>query len=276
MLRSKKFRVATEGATTDGREISRAWIEQMARTYNPARYGARVWIEHMRSMLPDGMFPALGDVITVTAEKVENGMLGLFAEIEPTPALVKMNRERQKVFSSIEIDPDFAGSGEAYLVGLGVTDSPASLGTEMLAFSAAAPMFAARKVRKENLFSAATEVQIEFIDVPDADPGLLARVTELLSGWRQRDKADHGARFGDIDAAVQAVATAQAELGTGQRTQAGALDSLQQRLATLEQSLAAQQQAFGTLQQTLSTTPAPGTKQRPTATGGGQSALTDC
>lgn len=278
MLRSKKFRVATEGATTDGREISRAWIEQMARTYDPKRYGARIWIEHMRSTLPDGMFPAMGDVISLSADKVEDGKLALFAEIEPTPALVAMNRQRQKVYSSIEIDPDFADSGEAYLVGLGVTDSPASLGTEMLAFSAKVPInpLSARKVRPENLFSSAAEVQIEFVDVPDADTGLLAKVTTLLNGYRQRDKADHSARFADVDAAVQTVATAQAELGTGQRTQAGSIAGLQQRLAALEQAHATQQQAFAALQQHLNTTPAPGTTQRPTATGGVQAALTDC
>nr|WP_262983677.1 GPO family capsid scaffolding protein [Halomonas elongata] len=43
-----KFRVATEGATTDGREIKREWIEQMAANYDPAKYGARIWMEHMR------------------------------------------------------------------------------------------------------------------------------------------------------------------------------------------------------------------------------------
>ena len=31
---SKFFRVATEGATTDGREIQRSWIEQMAKNFN--------------------------------------------------------------------------------------------------------------------------------------------------------------------------------------------------------------------------------------------------
>ena len=32
-FRSKLFRVAVEGATTDGREIQRSWIEDMAATY---------------------------------------------------------------------------------------------------------------------------------------------------------------------------------------------------------------------------------------------------
>ncbi|STQ46263.1 Phage capsid scaffolding protein (GPO) serine peptidase [Ewingella americana] len=33
--KAKRFRICTEGATTDGREITREWIEQMAATYDP-------------------------------------------------------------------------------------------------------------------------------------------------------------------------------------------------------------------------------------------------
>ncbi len=48
MPKSQFFRVATEGATTDGRNIDRATIEQIAATYNPKTYGARIWLEHIR------------------------------------------------------------------------------------------------------------------------------------------------------------------------------------------------------------------------------------
>lgn len=34
-FKSKWFRVAVEGATTDGRKIQRSWIEQMAKNYSP-------------------------------------------------------------------------------------------------------------------------------------------------------------------------------------------------------------------------------------------------
>jgi hypothetical protein len=34
MLRSKYFRIAVEGDTTDGREIERKWLEEMAASYN--------------------------------------------------------------------------------------------------------------------------------------------------------------------------------------------------------------------------------------------------
>ncbi|EWH00534.1 GPO family capsid scaffolding protein [Halomonas sp. BC04] len=182
------FRVATEGATTDGRTISKDWIEQMARNYAPAKYGARIWLEHMRGMYHDGPFAALGDVNAVKAESVEiDGVtkLGLFAELDPTDRLKQMNAERQKIYSSIEVDPDFAGSGEAYLVGVAVTDSPASLGTEMLQFSAQqgdkSPL-AARKLSPGNLFTAAIETELDFStgEPEDKGPSLADRVKSLF------------------------------------------------------------------------------------------------
>ncbi|MBK1616753.1 phage capsid protein, partial [Rubrivivax gelatinosus] len=77
--KSKWFRVATEGATTDGRRIERSWIEQMAANFDPKKYGARVWLEHMRGLYPDSVFRAYGDVAAVKAEKGEDGKLALFA-----------------------------------------------------------------------------------------------------------------------------------------------------------------------------------------------------
>ena len=129
------FRVATEGATTDGRKISRDWITQMAGNYDPKKYGARVWMEHMRGLFADGPFPALGDVKALKAEEVEDGKMALFADIDPTDRLKEMNGQRQKVYTSIEVNPNFADSGEAYLEGLAVTDSPASLGTETVSYT---------------------------------------------------------------------------------------------------------------------------------------------
>src|SRR5690606_36075588 len=83
----------------------------------------------------------------------------LFAQLEANDQLVELNRKGQKLFSSIEINPNFAGRGQAYLQGLAVTDNPASLGTEMLQFAAKAPVnpFAGRKTNPSNLFSATGE-----------------------------------------------------------------------------------------------------------------------
>ncbi|MBZ5876021.1 GPO family capsid scaffolding protein [Chromohalobacter israelensis] len=193
-----KFRVATEGATTDGRTITREWIEQMAKNYDPKKYGARVWMEHVRGMFADGPFPALGDVTALEAKEVEvDGVtkLALFADIDPTDRLKEINQQRQKVYTSIEVDPDFAGTGEAYLEGLGVTDSPASLGTEMLKFSRQAgesSPLAARKQKASNVFTAAVETELDFSTPPTEpeSPSLAERVKALFK--KHDAKTDKG------------------------------------------------------------------------------------
>lgn len=155
--------VATEGATTDGRKIERKWIEQIAKNYSTAKYGARIFLEHLRGVLPDGPFRAYGDIKAVKTQENAEGQLQLLADIDPTDDLKALNGKRQKVYSSIEVDPDFAGTGEAYLVGMAVTDSPASLGTAMLEFSAQqgdkSPL-AHRKQRPTNVFTASQELDL--------------------------------------------------------------------------------------------------------------------
>lgn len=170
--KSKWFRIAVAGDTTDGREIQADWILQMAQNYNPDTYGARINIEHFRSMYPDSVFGAYGDVLALKTEKVTidgEEKDALFAQIEPTQSLIELNKKKQKVYTSIEVDENFANKGSAYLIGLAVTDSPASLGTEMLQFAAGAKVnpFADKKQRPENLFTAAQEVSLEFEEVKE-------------------------------------------------------------------------------------------------------------
>lgn len=217
--KSKLFRVATEGATTDGREITRADIEQMAKSYNPATYGARVWLEHYRGLVPNGPFDALGDVTAVEAREVEGGKLALFAQIEPLPKLIEMNKAKQKLYSSVEIHPNLGDTGGPYLFGLGVTDSPASLGTEVLKFSqtAAASPLAGRKTDKATLFAAAQEFQLELEEEkPDAAAGPLAtaldKFTAVMTKLMGSEKPatapavdKHSAQTPDIAAALTAM-----------------------------------------------------------------------
>lgn len=101
--KSKFFRVFTEGHTTDGRVVERQWITDIVETYNAAKYGARIWMEHIRGMTADSPFKAYGDVSAVKAEEVD-GKLTLFAQIEPTEELIAMNQKKQKIYTSVEID----------------------------------------------------------------------------------------------------------------------------------------------------------------------------
>ncbi|SPJ33413.1 GPO family capsid scaffolding protein [Kushneria phyllosphaerae] len=204
------FRVATEGATTDGRKISRDWITQMAGNYDPKKYGARIWMEHMRGLFHDGPFSALGDVKALKHEEVEDGKVALFADIDPTDRLKAMNKDRQKVYTSIEVNPNFADSGEAYLEGLAVTDSPASLGTDMLNFSRNAGQgspLAARKQHDGNLFSEAIEIDLDFSEqapVQESDgQSLLEKARALFQRHEVKTGKDFTAFRKDLEQTLE-------------------------------------------------------------------------
>lgn len=131
----KRFRVAREGQTVDGRALTRQEIKEMAETYDPvAIYGARVNVEHISGYSPEPPFNAYGDIMLVDAVE-EGGKLCLYNTISALPNLQSLNKAGQKIYPSIEFYRDFAGSGKAYQVGLGLTDKPASLGTEAIKFS---------------------------------------------------------------------------------------------------------------------------------------------
>lgn len=198
--KTKWFRVACSGKTIDGREITPAQIDQMAATYKPETYGARIWMEHLRSFLPDSQFRAYGDVLAVKAEDAGDGKRALYAQVDATPDLMKLSADRQKVYWSIEMDPAFAGTGQAYMVGLAITDSPASLSTEMLRFSIKADT--APAAAKGHLFSEQVEAALIAEEAADDKPGLFARVREMLSGHRQADAA----QFAALEQAVTAIA----------------------------------------------------------------------
>ncbi|MBK0000217.1 GPO family capsid scaffolding protein [Erwinia sp. S38] len=279
-IKAKRFRIAVEGATTDGREISSEWISQMAASYNPSVYGARINMEHIKGYYPDSPFRRYGDVTAVTAEEITEGplkgKLALYGEISPTPELVELTRARQKIYTSIEVNPKFADTGAAYLIGLAVTDDPASLGTEYLAFSAkakASPL-ASRKLHADNLFTAAEETLIEFIEEADPTPSLMARVTALFSSKKKTDDE----RFGDVSAAVTAVAE---QVQTNAESHAQALSAAEsrftQRLGELETQAKKDREAITSLTESLASTDG-SFSRRPQATGGdtGSALQTDC
>jgi hypothetical protein len=126
--------VATEGATVDGRQISAAQIKDMGSSYSQELYAALIWPEHSRSHWNVFEGNNWGEVPEVKAEK-RAGKWRLLAKITPNEFLLSANKKGQKLYTSIEMHPDFQGTGRAYLIGLAVTDSPASTGTTRLKFS---------------------------------------------------------------------------------------------------------------------------------------------
>lgn len=121
--------VATEGTTIDRRKIEADWIVDLAETYNPNLYTALIWEEHDRDL------DNLGEVLEARCEKV-GGLMKLYARLRPTAKLMSYNERGQKLFCSIEFEDDFRNEGRFYLSGLAVTDSPASVGTDRMRFSA--------------------------------------------------------------------------------------------------------------------------------------------
>jgi len=233
---SKFFRIGVEGDTCDGRVISAGDIKEMAASFDPRVYGCRINLEHIKGLLPDSPFKRYGDVVELKAEKIDddsalNGKWALFAKISPSDELIAMNEALQKVYTSMEIQPNFANTGKCYLVGLAVTDDPASLGTEYLQFCAGSEKspLARRKSSPENVFSAATLAELEFEDQPET---VFTALTDKVKAIFSRKQASDDARFKDVHEAVTTVT-----------------EHVQENLSATEQRLAAMENAFSALKQ---------------------------
>lgn len=280
---SKFFRIGVEGDTCDGRVISATDIQEMADSFDPRVYGCRINLEHLRGLLPDGAFARYGDVIELKAETIEddsalNGKLALYGKIAPLDTLVDMVTKGQKVYTSMEIQPNFANSGKCYLVGLAVTDDPASLGTEYLEFCSKAKHNPLQrfKMSPENLFSVASLAELEFEDVPDT---LLNKLTDSVKSIFSRKQTCDDARFSDVHEAVTTIAE---RVQTSTDSAETRFSSLESEIATLNQRLTDQAtttaEKLSAITATLDKTP-DGTQPRRTLSTGGEGAsvtLTDC
>lgn len=145
-MKTKPFLLATAGSTVDGRTIDEKMLKEMASSYDPKTYGARLNIEHIRGISGEKPFKAYGDVLELSTAEVTvnfNGKdekrLGLYGTFDVTGDAKALNDASQKVYPSIEIEDNFAGKGFAYLMGCALTDSPASIATERLQFNRARP-----------------------------------------------------------------------------------------------------------------------------------------
>lgn len=275
-LKSRFFRVATEGATTDGRAITREQIDQMAKNFDPGKYGARVWVEHIRGLYSDSPFRAHGDVTAVEARDVEDGKRALFAQIKPLPELVAMNKAGQKIYTSIEMHPKFADTGEAYMTGLGVTDSPASLGTEVLTFAAQKPEtspFTKRKSHADALFSEAVHAELIFEEDDTTEPESKgSKFGAVLDGLVKRftgKTKDDDARFSEMLKGFEA-------FGAYADAQEKAHDSLKTEHDALAKQFAELSGKHEALLKRLEETPESGFTARPPASGGDGGVKTDC
>lgn len=279
---SKWFRIAVEGDTCDGRVISGEDIQDMADTFDPRVYGCRINLEHLRSVIPDSVLKRYGDVVEVKSEVISddsalNGKKALFAKIAPLDELVSMVRAGQKVYTSVEIRPNFANSGKSYLVGLAVTDDPASLGTEYLEFCSRASQnpLAGKKDQPGDLFSVASLAELEFEDVPDT---MLNSLTATVKAIFSRKQATDDARFNDVH---EAVTTVTEQVQTNLTETDKRVTELETAFAQLKQDVTSKAeenaQAFSSLKSSLDNTESLSQPRREKSKGGtGDEVLTNC
>lgn len=278
--------IACAGPTVDGREITETQIEQMAANYDPATYGARIFNEHYRGLLVDSAFPAMGDVTELKAEKNADGKLTLYARLAPNDHLLQANRMGQKVYSSIEMDPSFADTNEAYLVGLAVTDNPASLGTDRLSFSQKAKADSG----KDSILSRTVESGTLDFAAPQETasqqngPSIVERIKKVFGA----QTADTSARLDQVEAGMVAMAEGVDAMGAGLQDSISKLSNaansgtaatatqLPANTPNPDDEVTALKAKVAELTSKLSNEPDPSADVRPPSTGADTFAKTDC
>ncbi|MFJ5480869.1 GPO family capsid scaffolding protein [Pectobacterium carotovorum] len=268
----KKFRVAVSGATVDGREIKPEHLRDAAANYSPEVYGARVNVEHYLSPYPDSDFGAMGDVTALSAEDITDGPLSgrtaLYAEIEPSARMKQLTDAGKKVFSSIELHPQFALNGKAYVMGLAMTDTPSSLGTERLKFATqqrAQVMAFNNQQAEAPMFSDAIEADVIELTAQRGEEGKqwFNRVMGILGKGKKSDDE----RFSQVHQAVEVVAQSQADLSDQ-------FSAVEQARASDKQAIEKLTSDLEALRQKLSVTDG-SFSHRPPAGGGSNSQLAD-
>lgn len=278
--RTKPYLLATAGSTVDGRAIDDKLLDEIATSYDPKTYGARLNIEHIRGVTGEAPFRSYGDVVSVSVGEVDvnfNGktekrkaLYGVFDVLEDAE---KLNAAGQKVYPSIEIEPNFAGKGFAYLMGCALTDSPAAIATERMQFNRAAP--------GSIVLNGETAQVLELADdkgnPTDAGTGFLSGLQGILDGFAAKfsskpadpkpsDPAAQPLAQGIDMAAFSALFTGFAKEIEG---------TLQSQTASQREELDALALKFAALEKSIDTTAAPGHQQRPPANGS-NFARTDC
>ena len=157
--------IGVSGETVDGRTISAKELQEMAEQYDPEVYGARINLEHMNFLFPD-FAGGYGDVVELKAEPwaKDETKTALLAKLNITDSLQKLWDSGQKIYTSMEITPRFADTKKAYLTGLAITDTPASLGTT-------ANYTAAKNKAEEKIFTAYRQTETQEIAMTKPQDG---------------------------------------------------------------------------------------------------------
>jgi len=160
------LKVGTAGPTADGRTIQEQWIDESVDIYSLDEYPALIWPYHQRWF-------DMGKVLDIRADTDSKGRRVMYARLEFDERLREMSR-RGTFYSSMEFsDKNFAETGKRALVGLGVTNEPASLGVDQLQFS-----------KRENGLLLSDWQAIESFDVQETSEE--ENAFRLFAGWARK------------------------------------------------------------------------------------------
>lgn len=270
--KSQFFRAFVAGQTiSDGREVTPEMIDDIVATFNADTYTPRINIEHIAGYSPEPPFNGYGDVIAVKKQVDEFTIAGktekrdaLYLQVDGNDQLFALSKRDQKPFPSVELTPNYAGSGKIGLIGLAFTDTPASIGTQRLSFS---------RVNGTLLSTATDRAEIVFAEDTDGKDQVDNIVNRLFSKISAHFKPIEPEKPKD-----EANKPANDNFDPGKFTadiQAAVAGSISAALAPIADAQAKHQQEFADLKAKLEGEPQTSFSRQPVS-GGGADIVTDC
>lgn len=270
--KSNFFRAFVAGQTiSDNREVTPEMIDEIVATFNPDTYSPRINIEHIAGYSPEPPFNGYGDVIAVKKQVDEFTIAGktekrdaLYLQVEGNDQLYSLSKRDQKPFPSVELTPNYAGSGKVGLIGLAFTDTPASIGTQRLNFS---------RVNGSLIATATDRAEIAFTEEVDGKDQVNSIVERLFSRLANHFKPTEPEKQKEEPAKP-----ANDNFDPGKFTadvQAAVAGSISAALAPIAEAQAKQQQEFAALKTKLEAEPDTTFSRKPVS-GGGDEVVTDC
>ncbi|EHG4041331.1 hypothetical protein J4198_005165 [Salmonella enterica] len=126
--------ICRSGRSLDGRTIKPQILKDAADMYKLQGVPAMMWPYHVSSPVYRWNATNFGKVLELKTEDRKDATY-LLARLQPNKFALAANRDRQKIFTSAEFEPNCLGTGKWYLSGLALTDVPASPWTTELMFS---------------------------------------------------------------------------------------------------------------------------------------------
>lgn len=270
--KSQFFRAFVAGQTiSDNREVTPEMIDEIVETFNAETYSPRINIEHIAGYSPEPPFNGYGDVIAVKKQVDEFTIAGktekrpaLYLQVDANDQLFSLSKRDQKPYPSVELTPNYAGSGKVGLIGLAFTDTPASIGTQRLNFS---------RVNGSMIATSDERAALAFAEDADGKDHVDNIVNRLFSKLANHFKPSESDKPKEEPAQP---ANDNFDLGKFTADMGVAVaGSISEALAPIAEAQAAHQREFAALKAKLEGEPDTTFSRKPVS-GGGADVLTDC